>query len=120
MKTQKKVLQNWNTFCPNSGEDQKKRFSPKMELFFPPKFKWTSKLRRTPASNDWGDADVDHTQTNGGDTVKLFEEIYPPHPPPPCFGTPGTSKNHFALATLVAYQHEFYRKKSEGAVFCYK
>ena len=81
----KKVLQNWNTFCPNSGEDQKKRFSPKMELFFPPKFKWTSKLRRTPASNDWGDADVDHTQTNGGDTVKLFEEIYPPHPPPSVF-----------------------------------
>ena len=28
-----------------------------------------------------GDADVDHTQTIGGDTVKLLGKIYPPIPP---------------------------------------
>ena len=29
-------------------------------------------------SNYWGDADVDHSQTIGGDTAKLLEGIYPP------------------------------------------
>ena len=29
-------------------------------------------------SNYWGDADVDHSQTIGGDTAKLLGEIYPP------------------------------------------
>ena len=34
-----------------------------------------------------GDADEDHTQIIGGDTVKLLGGIYPPSPPPG-FGTP--------------------------------
>ena len=42
-----------------------------MEHFFPG-FKWTPTLRCTPESNYWGDADVDHTQTIGADTVKLL------------------------------------------------
>ena len=59
------------------NEDQKKRSSPKMEHFFSPEFKWTPTLRCTPESNYWGDADVDHTQTIGGDTVKLLGDISP-------------------------------------------
>ena len=56
-----------------------------MEDFFP-KIKWTPTLRCTPESNYWGDADVDHTQTIGGYTVKLLGGIYPQSPPG--FGTP--------------------------------
>ena len=37
-------------------------------------------------SNYWGDADVDHSQTIGGDTAKLLEGYILPIPP--CFGTP--------------------------------
>ena len=37
-------------------------------------------------SNYWGDADVDHSQTIGGDTAKLLGGYIPPSPP--CFGTP--------------------------------
>ena len=33
-----------------------------------------------PESNYWRDADVDHTQTIGGDIVKLLGGIYPPIP----------------------------------------
>ena len=42
-------------------------FSLKVE-----QFKWRPALRRRPESNYWGDADVDHTQIIGGDTVKLL------------------------------------------------
>ena len=51
-----------------------------MEHFFP-EFKSRPALRCTPKSNYWGDADVDHTQIIGEDTVKLLEGIYPPIPP---------------------------------------
>ena len=34
----------------------------------------------------WGDADVDHTQTIGGNTAKLLGRYIPSHPPH--FGTP--------------------------------
>ena len=37
-------------------------------------------------SNYGGDADVDHSQTIGGDTARLWGEYIPPSPP--CFGTP--------------------------------
>ena len=40
-----------------------------MEHFFSPNSKWTPTLRCTQESNYWGDADVDHTQTIGGDTA---------------------------------------------------
>ena len=59
-----------------------------MEHFFP-EFKWTPSLRCTPESNYWGDADVDHTQTIGGDTVKLLGGYIPPSPPG--FGTPAAT-----------------------------
>ena len=64
------------------SEDQKKRSSPKMKKIFA-KFQWRPALRcSTPESNYWGDADVDHTQIIGGDSVKLLGG-YIPHPPPP-------------------------------------
>ena len=67
-------------FSPNSGEDQKKkRFSTRIEHFFSPKFT----VSCTPIQNIGGVADVDHSQTIGGDAAKLLEGIYPPPPPPP-------------------------------------
>ena len=42
-----------------------------------------------------GDADVDHTQITGGDTVKLLGEYIPPSPPG--FGTPGSIQRNFAV-----------------------
>ena len=55
---------------------KKKVFTKNGTLFFP-EFKWTSTLRCTPESNYCGDADVDHTQTIGGNTVKLLGGYIP-------------------------------------------
>ena len=90
---QKKGLhQKRNSFFPKFNWRPKKRkkkvFTKNGTLLFP-KFKWTPTLRGTPESNHWEDADVDHTQTIGGDTAKLLGEIIPP-PPPPGFGIPVT------------------------------
>ena len=63
-------------FLPNSGEGQKKGLPQKWNTFFP-KFMWTFTLRCTLQSNYWGDADVDQTQTIGGDTVKLLGGYIP-------------------------------------------
>ena len=64
---------NWNTFFPNSGEDQKKRRSlAKIERFFSPN---SGKGLRSDAHQSQiirGDADEDHTQIIWGDTVKLL------------------------------------------------
>ena len=89
-------------FSPNLGEDQKKRSSSDIEHFFSPilgeyqKKKVFSKnrklffpkftLRCTPIQIIGGDADVDHSQTIGGDTAKLLGGYIPPSPP--SFGTP--------------------------------
>ena len=71
----KKQKNKWNTFFPNSGKDQKKRSSTRIEHFFP---KFT--LRCTPIQIIGWDADVDHSQTIGGDTAKLLGGKYPPIP----------------------------------------
>ena len=85
---QKKVFtKNGVLFSPNSGEDQEKKVFTKNRTLFFPEFKWTPTLRCTPEPNYWGDANVDHTQTIGGDTVKLLEGGYI-FPSPPGFGTP--------------------------------
>ena len=56
VKTQKKGLhRKWNTFSPNSGEDQKKKILTKDGTLFSPVFKWTPTLRCTPESNYWGE-----------------------------------------------------------------
>ena len=48
-----------------------------MELFFP-EFKWRPALKmHTKVKLLGGDANVDHTQIIGGDTVKLLGGIYP-------------------------------------------
>ena len=73
--------QKWNAFFPNSGEDQKKGLHPKMERFFSP--------MHTRVKLLGGDADEDHTQIIGGDTVKLLKGV---HPIPPGFRHPCFSR----------------------------
>ena len=41
---------------------------------------------------------MDHSQTIGGDTVKLLRGIYPPIPP--CFGTPGSARRPLSVIRL--------------------
>ena len=62
-------------FHPNSGEDQKKKSSARIDHFFPHIY-----AQMYNHSNYWVDADVDHSQTIGGDTAKLLGG-YIPHPP---------------------------------------
>ena len=91
---QKKIFTKKGTlFSLNSGEDQKKVISKNGTLFFP-EFKWTPTLRCTPELNYWGDADVNHTQTIGGDTVKLMGGYIPPG-----FGTRGADTQRLKLFT---------------------
>ena len=71
---------NGTLFSPNSGEDQKKKSSSaRLEHFFP---KFT--LRCTPIQIIAGDANVDHSQTIGGDTAKLLGGHIPPSHRHPC------------------------------------
>ena len=76
----KGFLQNWNTFFPKFRYRPKKKVFTKNGTLFFLKFKWIPTLRCTPASNYRGDADVDHTQTIGGNTVKLLGGCIPPYP----------------------------------------
>ena len=81
VKTKKKGLhQKWNVFPPNQVKTQKKRSSPKMELFFRRIQVDTYAQMHTRVKLLGGDADVDHSQTIGGDTVKLLGDIFP-NPP---------------------------------------
>ena len=69
------------------SEDQKKVFTKNGTLFSPNS---SGDLRSDAHQSQTieGDADEDHTQIIGGDTVKLLGEIYPSIPPSG-FGTPG-------------------------------
>ena len=58
-----------------------------MEYFFSPNSSGHLRSDAHQSQIIEGDADVDHTQTIEGDTVKLLWEKYPPIPPG--FGTPG-------------------------------
>ena len=123
MKTQKKVFtRNGALFSPNSAEDQKKRSLQKMEQFFTPNSGKDQKKRSFPKVEHFfpnsivpldnyaqmhtrvkllgGDADVDHTQTIGADSVKLLGRIYP-QSPLPGFGTPGSGNTKFGMRTGV-------------------
>ena len=55
---------------------KKKRSSTRIEHFSPNIY-----AQMYAHSNYWGDADVDHSQTIGGDTAKLLGGTYPPIPP---------------------------------------
>ena len=65
----------------NLSEDQKEKVFTKNGTLFSPK---SSRHLRSDAHQRQiigGDADVDHNQTIGGDTIKLLGGIYPPIPP---------------------------------------
>ena len=74
----------WNIFSPRIQvkTKKKKRSSSQIEHFFPQ----IIALMQTHLKY-WEDADVDHSQTIGGDTAKLLGDISPPSPPG--FGTTG-------------------------------
>ena len=87
MKTKKKsLLQKWNTFFPakTKKKQKKTRSSPKMEHFFSPNSIGDLRSDAHQSQIIEGDADVDHTQTIGGDTVQLLGGIYPPRFWHPC------------------------------------
>ena len=72
------------------NEDQKKVFfkkgkkgllQKKKEHFFSPNSSGHLRSVAHYSQIIGGNADVDHTQTIGGDAVKLLREIYPPIPP---------------------------------------
>ena len=71
-----KKISKWNTFSPNSGVDQKKRSSARIEHFFPQIYT----IRFTPIQIIGGDADVDHSQTIGRMQPNYWGDISP-HPP---------------------------------------
>ena len=56
--------------------EQKKRSSPKMEHFFSPNSSGDLRSDTHQSQIIEGDADVDHTQIIGGDTVNLLGGIY--------------------------------------------
>ena len=60
------------------SEDQKKRSSPKQEHFFSPILSGDLRSDALQSQIIGGDADVDHTQIIGGDTVKLLGGVCPP------------------------------------------
>ena len=76
-----------NSFFPNSDEDQKIRSSPKMEHFFSPISSGHLLSDAHQSQTIRADADLDHIQIIGWDTVKLLKDISPPIPTG--FGTPG-------------------------------
>ena len=86
----KGLHQKWNTFFPEFRWKPKKKVFTKSGTLFFPEFKWRPALICRPESNYWGDADVDHTQIIGGDTVKLLGGCIPPSPPG--IGTPDDPK----------------------------
>ena len=77
------------------SEHQKKRSSLKMEHFFSPNSSGHVRSDAHQSQIIGGDADVDHTQTIGGDIVKLLGGYIPP----PGFGTP-ESKAVFTCLTI--------------------
>ena len=69
------------------SEEQKKVFTKNGTLFSPNSSVHLRSDTHQSQIIGGGDADVDHTQTIGGDTVKLLGDISPPG-----FGTPAFSK----------------------------
>ena len=87
---------------------KKKRSSAREEHFFP---QFT--LSCTPFQIIGGDAEVNHSQTIGGDTAKLLGGIYPLHPP--------RVSAPLIESLLLAHQHIFYSHnvvKKTTTLFC--
>ena len=68
-------------FSPNSGEEQKKKSSPKVEQFFSPNSSGYLRLDAHQSQIVGGNADVDHTQTIWGGYSQIVGGIYPPISP---------------------------------------
>ena len=68
------------------SEDQQKKVFTKNGTLFSPNSSGHLRSYVHQSQITWGDGDVDHTQTIGGDTVKVLGGIYPAIPPG--FGTP--------------------------------
>ena len=98
----KRKMQTEHFFSPNKSEDQKKKVFFKNRTLFLPDFRWRPKkvfgknrtlfslnlrsaVQCTPIQIIGGDAEVDHSQTIGGDTAKLLGGYISPIPPG--FGT---------------------------------
>ena len=80
MKTKKKVFsKNGKLFFPSSGEE-KKNSSPKKEHSFSPNSSGDLRSGAHQSQIIGRDADVDHTQIIGGDTVKLLGGDISPNP----------------------------------------
>ena len=75
------------------SEEQRKVFAKTGALFSPNSNGDLRSDAHQSQSIGW-DADVDHTQIIGGDTVKLLGEYIPPSPPG--FGTPARRTNYFS------------------------
>ena len=116
MKTKKKRSSSEieHFFFPIFDEDQKKGFLQKQNTFFP-NFRWRPTKKKglqleyntffpkftlscTPIQLIGGNADVDHSQTIGGDTAKLLGGYIPPVPPG--FGT--TANNYVGESSINA------------------
>ena len=74
-------------FSQNSGEDQKKKVFTKNGTLFSPNSSGHLRSGAHQSQIIGGDADVDHTQTIGGNS-QIIGGIYPPSPLG--FGTPVT------------------------------
>ena len=68
----KQIKWNWKIFLPEFKWRPKKKVVTENGGLFFPEFKRRPALRCTPESNYWGNADADHTQIIGRDTVKLL------------------------------------------------
>ena len=80
-------------FSPNSGEDQKKGLQQEQNTFFSQIY-----AQLYIHSNYWGDADVDHSQTIGGETAKLLGGCIPPG-----FGTHASENFLFEVPGVQKY-----------------
>ena len=82
---QKKSTSLEDFFSQNSSEDQKKRSSPKLGDFFSTNSYEDQRSDVVKSKTVGGDADVEHTQIIGGDTVKILGGYIPPGFRHPCW-----------------------------------
>ena len=87
-----------------SSEDQKKRSLPKMDHVFSPNSSGDLRSGAHQSQIIGRDADEDHTQIIGGDTVKLFGRYIPPIPPGfrhPCWQLFRVSVSHQSTFLII-------------------
>ena len=105
---------------------KKKKFFTKNGTLFTPNLSGHLRSDANQSQIIGGDADVDHTQTIGGDTAKLLEGIYPPIPPG--FGTPEKGSRRLNLEPvksdmdngLLLLRHNFKRSCATASAISQK